>query len=108
MSNLASAVETLRKLLTAEPGYSNATVIWEPKKSDASFEFKRDIIAKAEQILMTGEAALADRHPKTTEFGDADFNAVEQALVNDAEQQAYYELALACEHVIRLIRQTAI
>lgn len=103
MSKLERELSALRRLFEPWSSSPQGTVIWEPEASDPNGQFKRDVIAKAAEVIAAGDNLLAGASVKVPRFGEADISAIEGALATDAEQRDYMELATACERVSRLL-----
>lgn len=101
MIKLEQDITTLRRLFEPWNTAPHGTAIWEPEASDLHAQFKRNLIAKAMEIIAAGESALAGVSFKTPQFGESDFTAIQDTLATDAEQRDFIELAIACESVTR-------
>lgn len=105
MNNLRAAVNALRSLFDPE---SSAPVIWEPLETDQNASIKRELIAKSEIVLSAGSAALKGEKYKPFEFGDAEFEAIEQLLSEDVEQKDFFALASASKRVAVFLSEAVI
>ena len=107
MTQLEHAMASLHGLFTPWLSAPHGTVIWEPEESDPNAQFKRDFIAKAYQVLAAGDHALSGSNFKVPKFGEAEFDALETSLANDPEERSFFELAAACESVVKALGQPA-
>ena len=108
MTQLEREMAALRLLFEPWKTAPHGTVIWEPEASDPNVQFKRNVIAKATEVIAAGDNALAGSGFTVPQFGEPDFSAIQDALATDPEQRDFIELAAACESVVRsLARVTA-
>jgi hypothetical protein len=75
--------------------------------SDPNAPYKRELIAKAFEVIAVGDAALAGASFKLPSFGESSFAAIQEALATDPEERDFIELASACESVRRSLAQVA-
>ncbi len=110
MNRLKQEVEVLRRLFDPEAQKPNGTVMWEPLDNDPHAQFKKDLLDKAGSVLIAGDRSLSGSTYTAPEFGDSEFDAVEQTLSSDpsdSDDRAYFELAAACEAVVQSLRRLA-
>lgn len=108
MTQLEHDMVTLRLLFEPWNTAPHGTVIWEPEVSDPNGQFKRDLVAKATQIIDAGDRALAGNSFTVPQFGEPDFSAIQHALATDPELRDFVELAAACESVVRSLTRVAV
>lgn len=107
MTQLDQEMTILRRLFEPWNTAPHGTVIWEPEASDANAQLKRDMISKASKVIAAGENASAGAVSMPPVFGESEFEAIEDSLANDADQQSYYELAVACHRVVQSLERIA-
>ena len=107
MTQLEREMSTLRRLFEPWNTTPHGTVIWEPEASDPNAEFKRNLIAKATEVIAAGDNALAGANFKVPQFGESDFPTIQDALASDPEQRDFIELAAACESVVSSLGRVA-
>lgn len=107
MVQLEHEVIALRRLFEPWNTSPHGTVIWEPEESDPNAQLKRYMIEKAREVIAAGDNALAGTDFKVPQFGESEFTAIEESLANDHQQKAFYELAVACDRVVRSLGQGA-
>ncbi|UJJ58015.1 hypothetical protein [Rhodanobacter denitrificans] len=107
MTQLESNMTTLRRLFEPWNTAPYGTVIWEPEASDPNAAYKRELIAKAREVIAAGDAALTGASFQLPGFGESSFSAIQDALAMDPEERDFIELAAACENVCRSLVQVA-
>ena len=107
MTQLEQEMTVLRLLFEPWNTAPSGTVIWEPEASDPNAGFKRDMIAKATEVIAAGDNALSGGNFKVPQFGESEFTAIQETLANDHEQRAFYELAIACDRVSKSVQRVA-
>ena len=108
MTKLEQEMSDLRRLFEPWNTASGDTVIWQPEEADPHHQFKREMIGKAGEVIAAGENALAGRKFTVPRVGQPDFETIEASLATDADQNAFLELAVACDRVSRSLAQVAV
>lgn len=108
MTRLEQEMATLRLLFEPWNTAPHGTVIWEPEASDPNAQFKRNVIAKAVEVIAAGDNALVRASFKIPQFGEPDFDAIQDALAADPEERNFIELAAACESVVRSLARVTV
>ncbi len=107
MTRLEQEMATLRLLFEPWNTAPHGTVIWEPEASDPNAQFKRNIIAKAFEVIAAGDNALSGARFTLPQFDEFSFSDIEAALAADHEQRDFIELAAACENVVRSLARVS-
>lgn len=97
----------LRRLFEPCLTAPHGPVIWAPEESDPNRQFKRNMIAQAIQVLAAGDGALAGGSFEVPEFGESEFDAVQETLLTDPEENQFFELAVACKNVVQSLARIA-
>ena len=109
MTQLEHDVALLRRLFEPWLAASGDTLIWPPDESDRNAPFKREMIAKARQILAAGESALVGATFKVPQLDNSQPSAIEAALTSDPLKREFLELGMACKNVVQdLAREAAL
>lgn len=108
MTQLEMEMTALRRLFEPWNTAPHGTVIWEPEAPDPNAEFKRDLIAKAIEVIAAGDAALLGASFKVPKFGESSISAIQDALATDPEERDFIGLAAACEGVCRSLSRVAV
>ena len=107
MVQLQSDVAALRRLFDPFLAASGDTIIWPPDDSDENAQFKRELFARAKQILAAGESALAGETVDIPELGSLEFRAIDESLSTDALKREWIELSSACRSVVQSLARAA-
>ena len=107
MTHLEQEMTVLRRLFEPWNTSPSGIVIWEPEASDPNAKFKRDVIGKASEVITAGDSALAGASFNVPQFGEPEFDSIQESLANDHEQSAFYELAVACDRVVQSLARVA-
>ena len=107
MIQLEQEMIVLRRLFEPWNTAPHGTVIWEPETTDPNAEFKRDLIARALEVIAAGDCALAGATFSAPDFGESSFSPIQEALATDPEERDFIELAAACERVSHSLARVA-
>lgn len=107
MNQLEQDMTVLRRFFEPWNTAPSGTVIWEPEASDPNAQFKRNMIQKASDVIAAGDNALTGASFTMPGYGESEFKAIEESLVNDHEQQDFYALAVACHRVVQSLGRAA-
>jgi hypothetical protein len=107
MTQLKNDVAALRRLFEPWLAASGDTLIFPPEESDENAPFKRELFAKAQQILAAGDSAISGAAFDLPELGNLEFRAIDQALGADPLKSEWVELSTACERVVQSIARAA-
>ena len=88
MNQLEHDMVVLHRLFQPWLTAPHGTAIWEPEESDQNAQFKRDMIAKANEVIAAGDAALAGGRFIVPQFGKAEFDAIEESRRGQSELSA--------------------
>ena len=107
MTQLKNDVAVLRRLFEPWLAASGDTLIWPPEDSDENAPFKRELFAKAKQILAAGESAISGAAFDMPDLGSLEFNAIDTALGADPLKREWVDLGMACKCVVQSLSRTA-
>jgi hypothetical protein len=94
MTDLKNSLETLRGF------FQDDVVITEPTESTQNFEFKRLLLAKAKEIIISCDNAAENSAPNLNSYKDITFYSAQELLANDPELEEFSRIAGACEDVV--------